>query len=238
MRRAKQIIYGAFYLLVIVGIVALVRFVWFRPAAPAPCPTCLPANLQALNVGEFESFVSSPGHYTFLARVENHNSDYAAKDFSYAFDLFDASGTVLQSFPGASFAYAAEVKYLVLPNVAATVPFDHAGLTVQNTDWVASSTMGNAPQFGNPLPVATTTRSSTTATVTGTLTNNDVSSFAPVYIVAIFYGAAGTPIGASQAQLDAVAPGQTEPFSVSYPVAASSTINPALTKVYGYALRP
>ena len=53
-------------------------------------------------------------------------------------------------------------------------------------------------------------------------------------MVAVFYDASGNPVGASQTKLDAIAPNQTESFSVTYP--AAQTIDPALTKAYAYAL--
>ncbi len=257
-RRAKQIVYGALYLIVVFGVLwgAYSLFARFAPpAAPAPACSggvggggivggaggsagagCAPAGAGGIVVGALTTFVSGgPGHDTFLARVENHNIGFAARSFDYALELMDPSGTVLRSVPGSSFLYGGEVKYVVVPNVAAGA-FDHAALAVQNADWVPAADLGAPPQFGNPLAVTGSGITSSTITVTGALTDGDPAAFQNIVIVAVFYGANGVAVGASETELDAIAPGETEPFSVSYP--AVPNVNPLLTKLYAYALRP
>lgn len=251
-RRAKQIIYGAFYLIIIIGIAAGIYYRFFRVTPSCfdhiqnegeagvdcggPCAAVCAPSTEEIVVGGLSTFASSPGHYTFLARVENHADGLAARSFDYALDLEDASGTVLQSLPGNSFLYGGEVKYLVFPNISVPERFGHASLAIRNPEWVPAATMGLVPQFGNPLPVTGSAITSSTITVTGALTDGDVSAFQNVMIVAIFYGANGIPIGASETELNGIAPSQTETFSVSYPAVPNA--NPLLTKIYAYALRP
>ncbi len=250
-RRAKQIVYGALYLIIVVGIFAWIyrSFIYAAPSCfdnvqnqneegidcGGVCAKACTSGLE-ITVGDFKTFVSAPGRGTFLARVENHNTGFGAKSFQYEFDIYDASGTVIASVPGQSFIYDSEVKYLVLANVAVPAAMDHAGLAVTGVNWVPASEMGLVPQFGNPLTITGNAMTSNTATVTGVLTDNDISAFNNILIVAVFYGNSGLPIGASQAQLDAIAPHETKNFSVSYP--AVDGLNPLLTKVYAYALRP
>ncbi len=252
-RTAKQAIYGALFLIIVVGIIAGVYFSFFRVTASCfdgiqnqgetgidcggPCATvCAPANLHDIVVGSVQSFASGPGHTTFLAEVENHNTGFAIRSFGYEFILYDASGNAIATVSGQSFIYAGEVKYIVLPNEATSAPVDHASLVIQNPAWTPAATLGLVPQFGNPLTITGGTVSSSTATVTGRITDGDVSSFTNILIVAIFYGVDGNPVGASQTELDAIAPNQTESFSVMYP--AVPNMDPSLTKAYAYALRP
>jgi hypothetical protein len=250
-RRTKQLIYGAIYLLIVIGIVvgAYYRFFWVAPSCfdhiqnqgetgvdcGGPCAKVCAPTEETIVVGDLRAFASSPGHDTFLARIENHNPGLAARSFGYELDLVDASGAVLQSFFGNSFLYSGEVKYVVVPNVAVAGAFDHAALTVQNPDWIPAAQMGLIPQFGNPLPVTGNTVTSSTLTVTSALTDSDIAAFKNIVIVAIFYSVNGIPIGASETELDAIAPNQTEQIAVSYP--AVPNINPLLTKIYAYALR-
>jgi len=255
-RWTKQMIYGVLYLVVLVGIALGIYFLFFYRAPSCfdnvqnqgeagvdcggPCAkVCIPSETLGIVVGDVRMFVSSPGHYTFLAEVENHNAGFASPGFGYAFDLYDASGALIGSVPGQSFIYASEVKYLLIPNVNVTTTVDHAALVIGSTTWTTGSAMGLVPQLGNsrgaPLPITGTTVSSSSITVTGQVADGDIAAFNNIFIVAIFYDKNGKPVGASQTVLDAIAPNQTEDFSVTYPMVPN--VNPSLTKVFAYALR-
>jgi hypothetical protein len=188
-------------------------------------------------VGGVQSFVTSLGHYTFLAQIANANTDFGARSVGYSIDLYGgASSTLIASIPGQSFIYGGEVKYLLVPNLLVSTPFTNASLTIMNANiaWITSSTMGGVPQFVvqnlGPGPL-----SSSTVSVNGELTDNDASAFSNILIVGVFKDVNGNVIGASQTELDGIAPNQTETFSVSYPV--TPDIDPSLTELYAYALR-
>lgn len=253
-RRAKQIIYGAFYLIVLGVIFAAVYFRFLKPAPSCfdavqnqgeagvdcggPCAAvCLPSALQKIAiVGGVSFFPSSAGHDTLLAQVANPNSGLAAPVIDYRFDLFDATGTLIGSVPGGSFMYASEVKYLLAANVAVPVPVDHAVLAMQDPVWVEAAKLGLVPQFKNPLPVTGSAISSSTITVNGRIVNSDLVTFTNILIVAVFRGTAGgAPLGASQTKVDRLAPNEAQDFSVMYP--AGAAIDPSLTQLYAYALR-
>lgn len=240
-RKAKQIVYGALYLviLVLIGGGAYALFAPKAPAAPpapssnCPGPAC---SAEGIVVGGFSKFISSPGYDTLLARVENHNTGFAAQSFHYSFDLYNASGTLLHSYPGNSFLYGGEVKYLVLPNIPVPAQFAQGKVAISDPVWVAAQSMGIAPQFGNPLPVTGSSVAAGTISVQGALTDGDPSAFATIMVVAVFYGRDGIAVGASQTQLDGIAPGETKAFSVAYPY--EPNIDPRATKLYAYAMRP
>lgn len=254
-RRTKQLIYGGIYAIFWIAVIALVYFLFARPAPSCfdhiqnegeqgvdcggPCAkACIPSNLAAivpLTPGVY-TFPATPGADTFLVEVENANSGFAAQSFDYNFDLYDASGTIVQSIPGQSFIYGSEVKYLLVVNQAVSSTFDHAQLSVSNVDWVPAATLGIVPQFGNPLPPTGSSISSSTITVTGELTDRDISAFQNILIVAVFRGDDNSVLGASQTEIDGIAPQQSQSFSVIYPNVPG--IDPALTQFYAYALRP
>ncbi len=174
-RRTKQVIYGAFYLIVWISIFALAyRSFFYAPPScfdhiqnegetgvdcGGPCAAaCIPTNLNNISLvgsqgGGTSSanpvvFLSSSGHYTLLAEVKNANSGFAARSFDYQFDLYDASDTFIMSVPGRSFMYAGEVKYLLAANIAvASATVDHAALAIGNIDWVPAPTLGVVPNF-------------------------------------------------------------------------------------------
>lgn len=237
-RRAKQLIYGALYVILLAVLGTVIYFVvrFFVPVAPvvAPCTeNCMPVGAGSIVTSSVQTFVSGPGRYTFLTQAANRNSGYAAEYFDYAINLYDASGTVIQSVPSNSFIYANETKYLVVPNVVAPVPFVSAALAISNVYWVTSSSLGVAPQFSQVNPLTGVT--SSTVSVSGQLTNANISTYRYVYIDVIFQGADGSPIAASQTVLNNIAPNRTVNFSVSYP--QTGAINPAASQVLVYALK-
>src|ERR1700689_3190673 len=103
-RRTKQLIYGAIYLAVLIVVITGIYF-WFLKPAPScfdhkqdggetgvdcggPCAAiCTTGAVPiALVPGtDVSSFLSNPGHYTFLAEVLNTNPGFAAQSFDYDF---------------------------------------------------------------------------------------------------------------------------------------------------------
>jgi hypothetical protein len=251
-RMAKQVIYGAIYLGVFFGIVAWIYFSYLKPAPSCfdntqnqgeegidcggPCvKVCTPSNIQPIAVaGDVMTFATSPNHITFLARITNANSDFAAKSFDYRFDLYDAIGNVIQSFSGQSFIYAGEVKYILLPNEEVTSSVSSISFTAMNPDWAKSSDFGTAPQFVFQN-VKTEAVSSGTIGTSGVITNEDASAFDKITIIAVFKDAANVVVGASQTELDNVAANGTYNFRVTYP--APQNVNPTATEVAVYGLR-
>ena len=68
----------------------------------------------------------------------------------------------------------------------------------------------------------------------GTLTNQQSATILHVVVDAIFKDARGTPIGASETQLDNVPGNGSAPFSISYP--ADPAIDLSQTEVEAYAV--
>jgi hypothetical protein len=251
-RTIKQVIYGAFYLAILGGIAAWIYFSYLKPAPSCfdniqnqgeegvdcggPCAkVCTPTDIQPIMVqGSVSTFTTGAHNVTFLARVTNVNGDFAASSFDYHFDLYGASDTVIESIPGQSFIYAGEAKYLILPNETVPPAVTSVALVVENPVWAESSVIGDAPQFAFQ-DVVTQAAPSSTAEVSGKITNDDASAFAKVMIIAVFKDARGGAVGASQTELDNVAANGTYNFSVMYPY--TPNINPGTTEVVAYALR-
>jgi hypothetical protein len=237
-RRAKQIIYGALYLVILVLICAAVYGV-FRLVVPgvpvvAPCTSdCMPVGADSIATSTLQTFVTSPGHYTFLEQIVNTNADYAAEYFDYSIDFYDASGTVIQSIPGSSFIYGDQTKYLVVPNQTVADPGVAVGFSISDVYWVASSTLGVSPQFN--IQNLQTGMTSTTVSVSGQITNSTIAAFQYVFVDVVFKGADGGPVGATQTELNNVGPGQTVDFSASYP--ANAAINPANSEPFVYGIK-
>ena len=243
-RRAKQLIYGTLYILIVLVVFAGIYFVIVRSfniaSTPALCApsTCAPTSTTPIATSTPLIFVTSPGHYTFLAQVTDQSADYGAQVLDYEIDLDNASGTVLQSFPAQSFIYPSQGKYLAILNQVVTQPFDHAALTVTGASWIASSTIGAIPAIGPgqfALQNIQASTASTTVSVGGQLVNASVATYGQVFVMVIFKGPDGDRVGVSQTELDNVAAGTTNNFSVIYPV--EPNIDPALNQILVYAIR-
>jgi hypothetical protein len=243
-RRAKQLIYGTLYALIVLIIIGGIYLLFVRPFIVASTPIactpsiCAPTGTAPIAAGTVMTFVTSPGHYTFLAQVTNQDADYGAQLLDYSIDLDDASGTVLQSIPEESFIYPSQSKYLAVLNQAVAQPFDHALLSITAASWLASSTIGAIPaiapgQFA--LQNVQATAASTTVSVGGQLVNTSLVTFGQAVVLVIFNDPNGNPIGVSQTELENIGPGSTNNFSVIYP--AEPNVNPALNQILMYALR-
>ena len=251
-RRVKQVVYGLIYLIFWCAIGTGIYFLFLKPAPSCfdgiqnegeqgvdcggPCAKlCLPSDIQPVAaIGGVSVFTPLAGHATLLVDVVNPNSDFAADTFSYTFDLYDASGNVIQSIPGTSFIYADQTKYLVVPNAVVSGSVDHAGITIGNINWVPTDQMGVIPQFSFKN-IVTAQVSSDTLAVSGQIIDSDPSSFANIEIIAVLKAPQGNVVGVSNTELNSIAPNQAEDFSVMYPVGAS--IDPSQTQVYAYAER-
>lgn len=244
-RRAKQLIYGAFYLLIVLIVCAGIYFVLVLPftsgSTSVPCTpsTCAPTSTVPIAASIVSTFVTSPGHDTFLAQLQNADADFGASLVNYELDFDDASNTVLQSIPGQSFIYPSQNKYILLPNETIPAGYDHMALVVTGAEWLASTTMGadnpGIAPGGFALQNVQTSVASTTVSVGGQLVNTGVASYAQVIVIALFKDAGGNIIGASQTELDNVTGGATNNFSVIYP--ATPNINPAVNQILVYAIR-
>jgi hypothetical protein len=251
-RLAKQIIYAAFYIILWGLIIGGVYFLVFHPGVAScfdgkqdqgeqgvdcggPCAKLCTSSIQPVAVLSVDAFAAA-GNNTFLAKIANPNNGYAAQSFNYAFNVYDSSGNLLQSFSGQSFLYPGQLKYLVSVNQSVPSGVVKADLTITNANWVTSSSISASPQIA-VQNILTVIGSSTPAIAftTGQLVNNDTASIGTILLVAVFKDANGNPIGASQTELNGIAPDATENFSVSYP--AVPGINPVATEVEAYALR-
>jgi hypothetical protein len=193
----------------------------------------MPVGADSIATTTVRTFITSPGHYTFLEQIANTNEDYAAEYFDYSIDFYNASGTVIQSIPGSSFIYANQTKYLVVPNQTVADPGVATGFTIKNVYWVSGDTLGALPQFN--VQNLQTGATSGTVSVSGQITNGAIATFKYVFVDVIFKGADGGPIGATQTEIDNVGPGQTVPFSVFYP--ANAAINPANSQPFVYGIK-
>ncbi len=243
-RRAKQLIYGTFYLLIVLAVCAGFYFIFILPfitaATPVPCTpsTCAPTSTAPITATMVDTFATASGHETFLGQLQNADADFGATLVNYELDFDNASGTVLQSIPGQTFIYPSQNKYVLLPNETAPQSYDHTALVVTGAEWVASSTMGTDPGIapgGFAVQNIQASVASATVSVGGQLVNAGIASYTQVVVMALFKGVDGGIVGVSQTELNDIAAGSTNSFSIIYP--NEPNVDPALNQILVYAIR-
>ena len=249
-RHVKQVLYGTFYLIILVAIGAGIYFLWFRPGPSCfdgiqdqgeqgvdcggPCARqCAAVNTQPIvPLGGVNFFSPLAGSESVLVKLENANASSGAPSFNYTITLYGAgSSTTVASISGSSFIYPNEVKYIVVPNEPVSSAVASGTITIGNVQWLDASHMGPSPAFSF-TNVTYTPGQNGFVTVSGNITNGSVSSYAPVIIDAVFKDAFGTPVGASQTQIDSLAAGATQPFSISYPLMPNEAVSNTDLKAY------
>ncbi len=199
-----------------------------------PCAiACLPQNLRPLARAD-RILVLRPdsSHISLLTQVSNPNFAYAAKNFSYSFELLDASGTVLQSFSGNSFIYAGEVKYIFVPNVSQPQSqFVNVELKTSGEDWVPARDFPGPPEFNTTG--AQTNASRDRVSVDGVIINKEAVSFQRATIIAVFRGKLGEVAGASQTEAENLVPNVPQQFSIIHP--RMQNLDILGTKLFVYA---
>ncbi len=124
----KQLIYGAFFLFVWIGIGFLF---WKSFLIPAPSCTnnykdvgeegvdcggsCAPCALQALKQFKYSNvdIVYGDGYKSAVFDVINPNLEWGAESFIYKVDFFNPNNSLAGSISGESFIYPGEVKKIV-----------------------------------------------------------------------------------------------------------------------------
>jgi len=203
-----------------------------------PCAlACVPRGIQPITLADpVIKLTPNVGHMTLIAHVLNPNTTFASKNFQYSFTLYDDQDNVEATYSGTSFIYAGEAKYILAPNLPVPqASFSRIDFKVQNTQWVPSES------FAGHLALTLSgvnphNASGTGITVDGQISNNDTVTFPSVTIVAVFKGNLGQPAGASQTELENLAPNTSQPFSIIHPNILN--VNLPATQVYFYAARP
>ena len=255
-RKAKQLIYGAGFIAVFGGILALIIYFLFLK----PAPTCFD-NIQNQNetgvdcggvcaisceqkyaqplVVNFVKKIKDGGNKVILlAEVKNPNFDYASDDFVYSFNTYDISGNKIQSITGHSFIYAGETKNL-FEVIDADKNEISEDLTFLQYDWKSKDSFKNPDVEIKSSQVNINAAGSVyPLTVTGVVKNNDFIKVSKVILSAFVYDSTGTLAGVSKTELENFNPTDERNFTIIFPTDIdTSLINQNATKVYVNAIR-
>ncbi len=250
----KQLIYGLFYIFILSGIISGIYFVFLKPAPSCfdnvqnqgeqgidcggPCSkVCIPLNLKPIEIsGQPQVFHPSPSSLNVLAKIQNPNSDYAAKSFVYTFKFYDNNGNALGESQGESFIYASERKYLTVFNLSlpSVERLRRVELAIDNPEWLPANSFKN-PQLNIQSKEAKESGQKVFQ-VDGRFTNNDTVLLPKVEVLAIFYSKFGFIGGVSKNEIDNVSPGESRTFSIIHP--SIPNIDLPRTEIFLFAKRP
>ena len=253
MRFLKQFFFGIVWVLILALIVYVMYALFLRPApsctdnikngeeeaidcGPVCGKQCLPAELKISVRGNIRIIpvATSSDRVSILVQLQNAQSDYAAKNFSYNLKLAGENGFALD-IPGSSFMYAGELKYLTFPNLTVSEPATSlsASFEVGDVSWVKDETFKKPTIF---LQNQITSVYSDRIEVVGKFTNGDAATLERASIVAVLLDSRGNIIGVSGTRTENVASGETRAFTITHPFVPG--INVSATQVFVYPYKP
>jgi len=250
-RRLKQVVYGFFYLIFFAVLGTGIYFLFLKPEVSCfdkkqnqseegvdcgrVCGNiCLPATFRNLAVaGSPMVFSIDDSRATVLVTVENPNLDFGARSFEYGLFAGQATGTQ-PIVSGKSFIHAGEIKYFAFPNLLIPEGARRSlEFRIENPFWVRGE------DFARPKLAVQDQRASVsggTLAVEGRIVNKDTVRFGKVYIVGVFQGSFGRPVGASVTEIENVSLNETRVFTLIHP--ATQAVSAAVPKIFLYAIRP
>jgi hypothetical protein len=245
-RSWKQLIYGGFYL----GILLLVAMPFYdtflrpRPSCSdgilnqgeegvdcgAVCRRiCLPPDLEPLALAERPRiFLPIKDHLSVLIRFRNPNPEHGAT-FQYKLSLEDSVGKILGVTSQDDFLFPSQIKYVLLPNFTLddVEKVTQANIEISSTNWVPQ-TFVTQPKVVLRNEVAVD--EGDVVRVRGRVVNEDIRLAESVNIVALIANQWGGTIGSSATILENLEPGEVREFSISHPKLPN--INLSETRVF------
>jgi len=232
-RRFKQILYGGFYVAVLLLVVVPFYNTFLKPGPSCSdgvqnqneegvdcggvCRNiCLPADLQPISLAERPRiFLPLPERLSVLIRFRNPNPDHGGS-FSYEISLKDSLGNVLGVTTQDEFLFPSQIKYVLLPNFTfdSVSSVTQANIEVLDTSWVPQ-TFVTQPKI--VLRNETTIEELGGVRVRGTVVNEDIREAETVEIVALIANQWGGTLGVSATVLENLEPGEVREFSISHP---------------------
>ncbi|MDP3052464.1 MAG: hypothetical protein Q8N22_00725 [bacterium] len=232
-RLVKQLLYGAFYFLIIFIIFWLIYILFLKPAPTCSdghrnqneigidcggfCPSCELTQLKNL-AGDWALVLpAGENGITLLAEITNPNLNFGAESFSYQFKIIGPFG-LLKTVGGQSSIYSGEIKYLIAtavpvnPQDAKRVELE---ISASSTVWQSQEKMPK-PDLANPSHQ--TVISNGSVIVKGIIRNKSPLLISQTKIIALIYNFDGSQIlNASYTTLAGLKGDEQRAFSIGFP---------------------
>lgn len=228
-RTLKQILYGIFFLIILGSLGTGSYFLFFKSEPSCfdniqnqkeegiDCGGgCIPCELKSLKIIAEEPKVFPAGNLsTFIIKVTNPSSNYGTRGFDYSLEIIGQFGAPLRSLTRKTTLASGESKYLVIagvdvsPKDVSTVKFN-----VLSYNWESRETL---PVYDLKTDKVVVDIFSSTPSVSGKLINNSSLSFTTIRISVVLFDRSGTPVNASQTEIDNIQAFSTTSFTAFFP---------------------
>ncbi|PIR88292.1 MAG: hypothetical protein COU09_03060 [Candidatus Harrisonbacteria bacterium CG10_big_fil_rev_8_21_14_0_10_44_23] len=236
-RIIKQIIYGIFYLLLLVGILFAVYLYLIQPEPTCfdrsqnqgeegvdcggPCESCAIRELDPIRVLPGVLLSVPGGGSSFIVQFRNSNATHAAKEFLYTINFYGSQDELISTIEEQSFIYAGEVKFITHPNLKINPDrIKRSEVLISNIDWVLRD------EFPKPgiqarqtkLEVSTAKSDRDEVIITGVLSNNNSFILQQASIHARVSDRIGGLVAASKTLLEDIPAFSEKEFSIIMPI--------------------
>lgn len=249
-RFLKQFLYGLSYLLVLLGIGAVVYLIYFKPPpscfdgkrnggeagidCDGPCAkVCTPLTIRLPEITGVPKVITispAPGdgqRITAFARIQNPNTDYAVRNMSYTVTVFDGAGVSVGTRTNAASLYAGEIVYLVEANIEPSgLPPFAVEFSFGEPVWARAGSFVRPEASLRDRQIVNDERGTVAR---GTIVNQDTLPIPELTVIAVFYDTKGVLLGASKTVVADIFPQEARPFSVFHPLLPD--VDPAKTEI-------
>ncbi len=182
------------------------------------CISCALKNLAPLRVLPMKIF-NAEGSTTVFVQIQNSNLEYAAKSFSYQFNLYNDQGIKIFTFDDQRLVYAGDTVSFTLPVLEATFSkIARSELLISQVDWTPKDTFSKPETAFSNL---TSKVDKSSLVVEGDILNNNLYSLGEVIINALLISPNGFFVNASKTNLDNLSPLGSKHFKLFIPVSGS-----------------
>lgn len=214
-RLAKQILYGAGFVVFFILIISAIYLIWFKPASGPIAVNPIPQNLSPIQTDWIKYFPA--GNQSIIAaEIKNPNLDYASDYFAYAISIYAKDGSVLQTINNNSVIYAAEIKNIVETASVSSSQISDVKIDFADIDWKSENDFP-APQVQTRSIQTTIGTDLLGPTITGYITNNNAYSLGTVKIIGLLNNSSGNLMSASKTESDGMNAFEERPFTVNFP---------------------
>lgn len=248
-RLVKQIIYGAFYLL-ITGLLIIVFFqipVTVKSNCTdlikngnetgvdcgGSCPICVLNEMASLQkIGEVKLFSLNSGQIALLAQIANQNPKLVASEFSYRFLIYDNFNNLIQAINGTETLYASESKYIYAANIAPLgAEIGWVNLEILNTNW---SDVQDSLRPSLEIENFKTEADKEIIKISGTVFNQSPILAEEVKITGLISDRLGVELFAAQTLISKIGGSDRGVFTIYFPrdKALTDRVDPAATEIF------
>lgn len=234
MRLLKQIIYGAVYLAVFIGLVWLVYSLEFKTAPTCfdndkngdetgvdcggSCVSCEIKNLKPLSIGP-AILLGSGRDFSAVALVKNPNSGFGTNSFDYEARFYDGSGVLLKSVRGTEFIYSGETKNVIEAGakIVEGIPM-RAEMELLNAGDISWLKAADFSEPAHELKETAAYYENGQMAISGYVANMTNFAFSRVVVSAFAFDNSGIKIGASKYEISNLKPFGAAGFKISIPI--------------------